>query len=41
MMISGLEWDDLANEKKGVPNNLPEWRKKNTGRFAKVDLPCE
>ncbi|OAG16253.1 hypothetical protein CC77DRAFT_900293, partial [Alternaria alternata] len=35
MMISGLEWDDLANEKKGVPNNLPEWRKTNTGRFAK------
>jgi hypothetical protein len=41
MMISGLEWDDLANERKGVPNNLPEWRKTNTGRFAKSDLPCE
>ncbi|CAN9145179.1 unnamed protein product [Alternaria alternata] len=41
VMISGLEWDDLANEKKGVPNNLPEWRKTNTGRFAKADLPCE
>ncbi|CAN9288900.1 unnamed protein product [Alternaria alternata] len=41
MTISGLEWDDLANEKKGVPNNLPEWRKTNTGRFAKADSPCE
>jgi hypothetical protein len=41
MIISSLEWDDLANEKKGVPNNLPEWRKTNTGRFAKSDSPCE
>jgi hypothetical protein len=35
MLVSALEKDDLANEKLGVPNDLPEWRKTRTSRFAK------
>lgn len=35
MMESGLELADMANEEYGEANDLPEWRKKYTGRFAK------
>ena len=35
MLVSALEKDDLANEKLGVPNDLPEWRKAKTSRFAR------
>jgi hypothetical protein len=35
MMQSGLWSDDLLKENFGVANELPEWRKTKTGRFAK------
>jgi hypothetical protein len=35
MMQSGLWTDDLARENVGMANELPEWRKTRTGRFAK------
>jgi hypothetical protein len=35
MMQSGLWSDDLLKESYGVANELPEWRKTRTGRFAK------
>jgi hypothetical protein len=35
MMHSGLWSDDLLKEDSGVANELPEWRKTKTGRFAK------
>jgi hypothetical protein len=34
MMQSGLWSDDLLKENFGVANELPEWRKTRTGRFA-------
>jgi hypothetical protein len=37
MMVSGLAQDDLAKEKKGLHNGLPEWRKERTGKFALED----
>jgi hypothetical protein len=35
MMQSGLWTDDLARENVGMANELPEWRKTRTGRFAR------
>ncbi|KAH5099521.1 hypothetical protein HBI21_053840 [Parastagonospora nodorum] len=35
MMESGLMVDDLNSEQRGTKNGLPEWRKKNTGKFAR------
>lgn len=35
MMESGLITDDLISERRGTRNGLPEWRKKNTGTFAR------
>jgi len=35
MMQSGLSNDELEKEAVGIPNALPEWRKRKTGRFAK------
>jgi hypothetical protein len=35
MMQSGLFTDDLVLENDGRRNRLPEWRKTNTGRFAR------
>lgn len=35
MIVSGLDWDELLKEHNGRPNQLPEWRKGTTGRFAK------
>ncbi|EAT84384.2 hypothetical protein SNOG_08108 [Parastagonospora nodorum SN15] len=35
MMESGLIVDDLNSEQRGTKNGLPEWRKKNTGKFAR------
>ncbi|RMZ71560.1 nad(P)-binding protein [Pyrenophora seminiperda CCB06] len=34
MMLSGLFADDLEREALGLANNLPEWKKVNTGRYA-------
>ncbi|CAO2647980.1 Nn.00g089020.m01.CDS01 [Neocucurbitaria sp. VM-36] len=34
MMESGLWEDDLGKESQGQRNQLPEWKKPNTGRFA-------
>lgn len=38
MMQSGLWEDDLEKEDRGKPNALPEWRKANTGFFAREQL---
>ncbi|KAF2178890.1 hypothetical protein K469DRAFT_500516, partial [Zopfia rhizophila CBS 207.26] len=32
MVESGLDMDDLEDEKRGIPNKLPEWKKWATGR---------
>jgi hypothetical protein len=37
MMISGLDEDDLRKEKRGLPNELPEWRKQHTSKFVVHD----
>jgi hypothetical protein len=37
MMISGLDEDDLRKEKRGLPNELPEWRKRHTSKFVVHD----
>ncbi|KAF2660485.1 hypothetical protein K491DRAFT_727415 [Lophiostoma macrostomum CBS 122681] len=33
MVNSGIDVDDLEKERYGLPNELPEWRKWNTGKF--------
>lgn len=38
MMESGLWEDDLRREEQGYENQLPEWKKINTGKFAKEQL---
>jgi hypothetical protein len=35
MMESGLIVEELIKEARGVKNELPEWKKYTTGRFAK------
>ena len=34
MMVSGLREVDLSNEALDLPNKLPEWKKRRTGKFA-------
>lgn len=37
MLHSGLWDDDLGKEARGVANNLPDWRKGNTGQFVREE----
>jgi hypothetical protein len=37
MVNSGIEMDDLEKETRGIPNQLPEWRKWNTGKRVRKE----
>ena len=34
MVMSGLEWEDWEDERMGVENGLPEWKRGRTARWV-------